>query len=37
MVVITTQSLSAADTTILLALGAAGVVVSYIAIGRRDI
>jgi ABC-type transport system involved in multi-copper enzyme maturation permease subunit len=37
MAVITTQSLSAADTTILLALGAAGVVVSYIAIGRRDI
>jgi ABC-2 type transport system permease protein len=37
MVVITNQSLSAADLTILLAVGVAGVVASYIAISRRDI
>lgn len=37
MAVIASQSLSATDTMILLAVGAAGVVTSYIAIGRRDI
>jgi beta-exotoxin I transport system permease protein len=37
MVVITSQSLSGADAIILLAVGIAGVVASYIAIGRRDI
>jgi ABC-2 type transport system permease protein len=37
MVVITSQSLSAADLAILLAVGMAGVAASYIAISRRDI
>ena len=37
MVVITSQSLSAVDAAVLLAVGIAGVVASYIAIGRRDI
>jgi ABC-2 type transport system permease protein len=37
MVIIASQSLSAADASILLGVGAAGVVASYIAIGRRDI
>jgi beta-exotoxin I transport system permease protein len=37
MVVITTQSLSAANATILIAVGVAGAIASYVAIGRRDI
>jgi hypothetical protein len=37
MVVITTQSLSAANTMLLIAVGVGGAIASYIAIGRRDI
>jgi beta-exotoxin I transport system permease protein len=37
MVVITTQSLSATDALILMTVGVAGVLASYIAISRRDI
>ena len=37
MAVITTQSLSAANATVLIAVGIAGAIASYVAIGRRDI
>jgi hypothetical protein len=37
MVVITTQSLSAANATLLIAVGMAGVIASSVAIGMRDI
>jgi hypothetical protein len=37
MTVITTQSLSAVNATVLIAVGIAGAIASYVEIGRRDI